>query len=71
MDSYFGGKKLDRPKVNSVSRILKYMSKYMRTKKQYGIFRFENHILQALITDYSCKDVRLNEDAEVWHRVLY
>lgn len=71
MDSYFGGKKLDRPKVNSVSRILKYMSKYMRTKKQYGIFQFENHILQALITDYSCKDVRLNEDAEVWHRVLY
>lgn len=71
MDAYFGEKKLSIPKVNSVSRLLKYTIKYLRTGMQYGIIQFEDHILQALITDYSCKAVRLKEDAEIWHRVLY
>lgn len=71
IDAYFGEKKLSIPKVNSASRLLKYMIKYMRTGMKYGLSQFEDNILQALITDYSCKAVRLNEDAVVWHRVLY
>lgn len=71
MDAYFSEKKLSTPKVNSVSRFIKYTIKYLRTGMQYGLIQFEEHILQALITDFSCKVVRLNEDAEVWHRVLY
>ena len=71
MDSYFCKKKISTPKVNSVSRLLKYTNKYLRTGMKYGLIQFEDNILQALITDYSCKSARLNEDAEVWHRVLY
>ena len=71
MSTYFDKKHLSSPKVNSISILLKYTLKYMRTGMRYGIRQFEDHILQTLITDFCCKSMKLNEDADVWHRVLY
>lgn len=71
IDLYFKEKELDSIKVNSISRLMKYTVKYIRTERKYGYRKFEDNILQALITDFSNRSVRINEDAEVWHKVLY
>lgn len=71
IDDYFKYKKLESPKVNSFSRSVKYGIKYLRTGRNYGYCKFENCILQALITDFADGVAQLREDAEVWHKVLY
>lgn len=71
MDLYFNEKEIKSPKVNSLSRIMKYTLKYMRSGIKYGFRQFEANILQALITDYWNKSECIEGDAEVWHRVLY
>lgn len=71
IDTYFRRKKISTPKVNSVSRMLKYVIRYLRTGMQYGFIQFEDSILQALIKDFSNEEERLKKDAEVWHKVLY
>lgn len=71
VDEYLRRKGIKTPQVNSVSRLIKYTIKYMKTGMKYGIVGFENNILQALISDYWKKSERLNADADVWHRVLY
>lgn len=71
IDLYFKEKELNSPKVNSLSRLMKYTVKYIRTGKKYGYRGFEDNILQALITDFSDRSAQINEDAEVWHKVLY
>ena len=69
IDQYL--KKIKNPKVNSTSRLMKYVLKYMKTGGKYGIVGFENNILQALISDYGKQSKRLVTDAEIWRRVLY
>lgn len=71
IDDYFREKDLSSPKVNSLSRFAKYVIKYLKTRRMYGYCQFEDNILQALITDFAEGSVRLNEDAVVWHNVLY
>lgn len=71
IDNYFREKELVSPKVNSLSRCIKYVVKYLKTGRKYGYRQFENSILQALITDFSEEATHLREDAEVWHKVLY
>lgn len=71
IDQYFKGKGLQKPKVNSVSRKMKYMVKYAMSGGSYGVVGFEDRILQALISDYWKKSKQLNTDAEIWHKVLY
>lgn len=71
MDQYFTKKELKGPKVNSISRLLKYILRYMKTGIGYGIFGFENNILQSLIFDFWKKSDRLSKDADIWHKVLY
>lgn len=71
IDQYFQKNGIASPRVNSTSRVLKYLIKYMRTDMKYGLIGFENNILQALISDYEKKSDRVNMDADVWHKVLY
>ena len=71
IDQYFRKKELRRPKVNSVSRLIKYTLKYVKSGMEYGIFGFENNILQSLISDFWKKSEQLSRDADVWHKVLY
>ena len=71
MDQYFRKKKIKEPKVNSASRLLKYILKYMKSGIGYGTIGFENNILQSLISDFWMKEERLSRDAAIWHKVLY
>lgn len=71
MDQYLKQRQIRKPKVNSISRLLKYTIKYIKTGMKYGLTGFEDNILQALITDYWQKSDRLSADGDVWHRVLY
>lgn len=71
VDRYFIQRHMRKPKVNSVSRMVKYLIKYARTGREYGFIGFENNILQALISDYWQNSARIKLDADVWHRVLY
>lgn len=64
-------KEIKKPKANSISRLIKYVLKYVKTGREYGIIGFENNILQALISDFGNQTERLKMDAEIWHRVLY
>ena len=66
-------KKLDirKPKINSFSRLMKYRIKYLKTDMKYGLYGFENCILQSLISDYYEGNPKLYEDAKIWHIVLY
>ena len=71
IDLYFRRKGIDKPKVNSSSRMLKYTFKYARTGIKYGFWGFENNILQALIYHFWKRSDALIKDADVWHSVLY
>lgn len=71
MDQYFIKKEIKRPKGNTGSRLLKYTLKYMKSGMKYGIFGFENNILQSLISDFWTKSDRLSRAADAWHKVLY
>ena len=70
-DDYLYDQNICKPKVNSISRNLKYFVKYYKTKSHYGILNFEDNILQAIITDYWMKSNKITYDAEIWHNVLY
>ena len=71
MDLYFKKRQIRKPKVNSVSRVLKYILKYTKTGMKYGVVGFENNILQALIYHFGNELDDVIKDANVWHRVLY
>ena len=71
VDTYLKLRRIKRPKVNSISRTVKYCVRYLKTGMKYGLRGFEDSILQALITHYYNQDLTIEEDADVWHRVLY
>ena len=71
IDHYFRDRKIGKPKVNSISRILKYTLKYAKTGVKYGVVGFEDCILQALISHYWNQTGDVIMDAEIWPRVLY
>lgn len=71
LDQYFKQKSIRKPKVNSVSRLMKYIIKYIKTGMKYGLIGFEDNILQALINDYWNMTDKVITDADVWHKVLY
>lgn len=71
MDRYFKQKSIRKPKVNSVSRLMKYTIRYIKTGMKYGLIGFEDNILQALISDYWNRTDKVTADADVWHKVLY
>ena len=62
---------LRRPRVNSLSRVAKYCIKYVKTGLKFGLFGFEDRILQELILDYYTGASALEQAARVWKRVLY
>lgn len=71
IDRYFKQKNIRKPKVNSISRLMKYTVKYIKTGMKYGLIGFENNILQALINDYWNRTDKITTDADVWYKVLY
>lgn len=71
IDQYFRKKEIKVPKVNSISRLLKYILKYVKAGMSHGFFGFENNILQSLIFDFWKKSERLSRDADIWYKVLY
>lgn len=71
IDDYFKKKNIQKPRVNSLSRYLKYLLKYSKTGFKYGVFDFEDSILQEIITNYWLRSNKVIVDAEVWHKVLY
>ena len=69
-DIIFARLKLKKPKINSLSRNLKYWVKYIKITREFGLINFEDAILQALITDYYRDDPELPQVAKIWKRVL-
>lgn len=66
----FNDKKLEKVKVNSFSRIIKYYIKYFSTGMKYGVIGFENKILNEIIEGY-CNEKNILKVTKVWSRVLY
>lgn len=71
IDTYFKGFGIGKPRVNSLSRNLKYFMKYVKNGMGYGLFGFENNILQGLIDEYCENSDRLEKTAAIWHKVIY
>lgn len=71
IDTYFRKFNICSPKVNSLSRTLKYFIKYAKTGFGYGLSNFENNILQSIITDYYKGSSNVYYDSKIWHEVLY
>ncbi len=67
----FKKRSLRNPKVNCTARMAKYCAKYYQAGMPYGVFRFEDVILQTLIDGYYAGSPQLSATADVWHRVLY
>lgn len=62
---------LHSPKVNSLSRRVKYGSKYLKCGMPQGLNNFEDKILSGLIKGYIHRNAKLVELADLWHKVLY
>lgn len=71
INRYFKNQRVGQPKVNSISRVIKYFLKYLKTNMEYGIVNFEDGILQTLINEYAENQSSVKLTADVWHRVLY
>lgn len=71
IDIYLRKCGIKRPRVNSVSRYIKYALKYLKCKAPYGIRDFEDRILQHLISNYMNDDLSVVTASVVWHNVLY
>ncbi|MCD8011878.1 MAG: hypothetical protein LUG99_01620 [Lachnospiraceae bacterium] len=71
IDAYFKGFEIGKPRVNSLSRNLKYFMKYVKNGMGYGLFGFENNILQGLIDEYCGNSGALGKTADTWHKVIY
>ena len=71
IDIYLRKCGIKKPKVNSVSRYIKYALKYLKCKAPYGIRDFEDKILQYLISNYMNNDLSVVNASVIWHNVLY
>lgn len=71
INTYFIKKDINVPKVNCLSRYVKYFVKYLKSGMKYGLVNFENGILQALVDEYGSNDDAVNLTALTWHNVLY
>ena len=63
--------KLNKIKVNSLSRKVKYFFKYLKTERKFGLINFENNIIQSLIDEYASNNKKIEVTSSVWHGVLY
>ena len=71
INAYFSSKKLLKSKVNSFSRHIKYMLKYMHVCGVSGLRGFEDRIIQGLLDEFEREDIKIIETAQIWHKVLY
>lgn len=71
INRYFQRIGLCKPRVNSFSRMVKYVVKYVKSGVAFGWIGFENRILQALIDGYCSQAPFQYRAAQVWHKVLY
>lgn len=62
---------IDKPRINTASRKLKYCIKYLKAGMPYGMCDFEDHILRMLIDAFCQQRKELANIARVWHCVLY
>ncbi len=59
-------------KVNSLSRKIKYIFKYIKSTKKFNIYNLEDRILQGLIDYYQTNDnLKIKKIAKMWHEILY
>lgn len=71
IDAYFKKYGLLSPKVNGIARRIKYLLKYIKTDRKFGVTGFENNILQSLLDKFICEDVDLDYTARIWHETIY
>ncbi|MCD7847491.1 MAG: hypothetical protein LUG49_05635 [Oscillospiraceae bacterium] len=71
INTYFRDFGIGMPRVNSLSRNLKYFMKYVKNGMGYGLVGFENNILQGLIDEYCESSDGLEKTADTWHKVIY
>ena len=71
INNMFVNRHLDKSYVNSVSRYAKYVVKNIRYFDKFGLLKFENRILQALIEQFIDSSPEISDTAMVWHEVLY
>ena len=70
-DFFFQTLGLNRPKINNLARTMKYYKKYIKWANKYGLFGFEDRILQSLISGYYREYDDIDITARIWKEVLY
>lgn len=71
ISDYLSAQGVRKPRINTVSRKIKYCMKYWKAGMPYGPWRFEEKIHQMLIASFCHQREDLADIALVWHRVLY
>ena len=71
MDEHLSSRGINKPRINTVSRRVKYIIKYLKAGMPYGLRNFEEIILQKLIDSFYLQSKDLNDIAQIWHHVLY
>jgi hypothetical protein len=62
---------IDKPKINSISRKLKYAISCFKYDKFANVFKCETEIINDLIHGYISDSKHLIHVADAWHRILY
>ena len=70
-NGYLVNKNIGRPRIMTVSRLVKSCLRYARSGMHYGLFGFADNILQALIDGFSAGTEDTDAAAQAWHSVLY
>lgn len=71
LSALFSAYKIKKCKAGSLSRFVKRLIKNFRSGMKFGIYRFENTILQGLIDSFITGSDDKAEYAGAWRKVLY
>lgn len=71
ISTMFCGADFKKPKINTLSRKLKYLLKHIKNFGFHGVFNIEVDIIDSLIEDFSDANEGLLNTAKHWHDVLY
>lgn len=71
VSALFSAHKIKKCKAGSLSRFVKRLLKNMRSGMKFGLYRFENRILQGLIDSFITGSDVIAQYADAWRKVLY
>ena len=71
INSLFAKYHINKPRINSMSRKLKYAIASFKYDKTISVFKCETIILDELIRGYISNNKNISNVADAWHNILY